>query len=62
VDWMELLWDMRRRPTYVNDLVHQTIEDVGNVNALGIGAGDAWSSTIGANDNILWQVEWQKKN
>ena len=60
-DWLQLLRNMRSRPTHVNELVLQTISDVGNMDASGIGAGGgggAWMSLPGAYDNVVWRVEW----
>jgi len=37
-NWRRFLIDMRKRPTYVNELVVQDIADVGNMDASGIGA------------------------
>lgn len=53
--------DMRRRPTHVNELVHQSIEDVGNMNVSGIGVRRAWMSVIGAYNNVVWRVEWPEE-
>lgn len=57
-DWWRILTDMKTRPTHVNELVLQTIADVGNMDASGIGAGGVWMSTCGAYENIVWRLEW----
>ena len=49
---------MKARPTHVNELVGQPISDVGNMDALGIGAGGVWMSILGEYVNIVWRVEW----
>ena len=54
LDWKQLLLDMRRRPTHVNELVPQQISDVGNMDASSIGAGGVWMSTSSAYNNIVW--------
>jgi len=41
----------------VKELVHHTIEDVGNMNASGKRA-EARMSAVGAYDNVVWRVEW----
>ena len=57
-NWLRLLADIRTRPSHVNKLVGQPISDVGNMDALGIGAGDVWISADGSYPSTVWRVKW----
>ena len=48
LNWKFLLMEMKVCPTHVNELVRQSISDVGNIDASGTGAGGVWMSTSGA--------------
>ena len=39
LDWKILLFNVKKRPMHINELVGQPISDVGNMDASGIGAG-----------------------
>lgn len=58
VYWCQLMLEMFVRPTHINELVAQDIDDVGSVHAPDSSVGRAWMNTSGEYSNIVWQVEW----
>ena len=58
--WKTLLAQMRRRPTYIAEIVQRLPTDLGYTDASGKGAGGVWLDINHPGLHYVWRLQWPK--
>ena len=57
-DWLQLIKDLAKRPTHINEIVSRRVDFYGYCDACNTGAGGVWLPLEGDCDPFIWRVQW----